>query len=339
MMTLIENFKKYWFLFVLSFIAFLLLFFWIKLRTTSKIQEVITSPSPILPTLPKIVFPDIGKPIAISEDKIKFNLKNNIEETLLSLPRISAITITPSQASLIALQLGFPSNPSQVVKGASGESQVWFKDASSLIIKTSPLKIKLITEEFFSKFPTTGNFLPPQEYEDYIKKFLLNIIPQQNNIRYVLDEAVEARAGKTIKVSLSPVFQGKRIVDSSAESLVIAEFQKDKKLFSFSFNFGATILDQNLGSYPAKTKSEIEKTILSEGRVISLGEPQESPPDLVYSTITIDSFENALFFLPEKPDMLYPIYILEGTASTQEGDLHIIIYLPAVKSVYVSFTP
>lgn len=317
--------RKYWFIILLAVIATVLLFFWIQGNTQKKKKTA-------LPDLPKISYPEFGGQAILARAVV--NIKTDVPSKELKVYQIVPLTLNLLQASNVAGLLGFPQNPSSVSSDATfGQVYLWLGENQNLAVRSSPVDIGVVTDSLFL-LPVDG-VLPS---EDAGVGFLRGLVGKfgflPTGVGFSQSSSKVLYEGDVIQVGLVPTVEGVGVVDNNPENpLVYGGLRRDGTLHYLSYRVGFSN-PQKGTAYPLKTKAEIQESLTREGRVMLIGEAREVPRVLTPQTLTITSINPSLFYFAQVPTVLYPIYALSGTAFTQEGEVPVFIYLPAVKSKY-----
>lgn len=318
--------KKHWFLLFLASLATLLLILWVD----SKSRE-----SENLPNLPQVVYPKIPGQNLTSTMRITLPTTASLS-TQLPTYQVQRRSLNRDQAKALASSFAFPKEPSNISREAVlGDYYLWLSGAQSLSVRLSPLEIKMIPDPSITPPPTDG--VLPTELAG--KEFLNNILSLNgllgSGVEYTKVTSRPAGDGNLLELGISPEVSGLGIVDGDPTTqLITCYLQKDGRLYGLIYKAGfenPTVLV----SYPTKDIKQIQESLVAEGKIVILGDPQSEAELLVPTAISVSGIAPSLLFTPEKSDVLLPIYVLTGTAITEEGEVPVYIYVPAVKSKYV----
>lgn len=326
--------RKYWLFLVLAILAVVLVFLWIQGR--SKKEEVA-----LLPSLPKVPFPNIvGQSLAVVVDFV-------IPEVALPLDvplyQVSPKRLTDAEIDALARNFEFPEKPSNVSRDSVlGEYRLWLSTTHSLSVRVSPLEVSISQDAGLSPVPTDGALPDPLASSEYLKRVVTTNNLETPGVVFQTGDSREINGGNILQTQLKATVEGVEIVDINPYiALVGAGLRKDRGLFYFSYRVGFSN-PTNRTLYPAKDQADIKQNLLTEGKIMSLGDPfSEEATEaraLTPTRIEITSIKSALLFFPERPTFLFPIYVMEGVADTEVGEEPIVIYLPSVKSNYLQET-
>lgn len=141
---------------------------------------------------------------------------------------------------------------------------------------------------------------------------------------------------EVIKIELELLANNQPIVTNSPKiAPIMGRVGNEGKLLNLIFSLFEINWEES-GTYPLKTIEQILNDLQTDqGRIVSLGNVDLSPGAPIAANITnINLSELSLAYYQEKNSRyLQPIFILSGTATTDEGQtIKTILYLPAVLS-------
>ena len=320
--------KKHWFLLFLAVFATLLFILWIDGRNKSGQAENLSN-------LPLVTYPQISGQNINANVIVTFPAIRNLP-TNVNLYQVKSKSLGREQAKVLASNLAFPKEPSNVSSEALlGEHYLWLSGAQTLSIRLSPLDLKMLPDVSEAP-PPTGGTLPTQQAGS---EFVNNVLSLNGllspGIDYTQVSSGPLLEGNVLQVGITPRIEGIDVVDKDLTSPLISGYlQKDGKLYGLIYRAGFEN-PTTPASYSAKTIKQIQDSLVSEGKIVALGDPEGEPAILVPTTISISKIVSSLLFTPEQPITLLPIYVLTGVATTETGEEPIYIYIPAVNSKYV----
>lgn len=322
--------KKYWFLFLLAALAVLLTIAWVVGKTKGPEGGLIDND----PDLPKVTYP------VIPGSKIPNNTKITINTTVVNnnplyIYRAIFVKISDQALQEIAQLLGFPAEPSRINHGALGKEYFWFRDEFSLSIKPSPIEIRVVKEgdpeiDQGISFPTTVELTQ-------IISSMVNIIGVNTaNIKFITHQP--KTIDSIIELNIDPVIDNIRITDANQLYRLITLQAERGSLFSFYWRLGFTDT-QNTTTIPYLLKDidGIKNSLEKEGVIVQIGTPDHVPISTSVSSVLINNIE-VVFFNEASSDLVYPMYVAKGVGETPSGNQDVVIYLPAVKSKYITTT-
>ncbi|MBI4029524.1 MAG: hypothetical protein HY376_04135 [Candidatus Blackburnbacteria bacterium] len=325
---MLNFFKKHWLLILLALLATLLTIVWIQGKGNKTAQQP-------LPNLPSISYPSLtGQKVPPS---ITFNLTGTNLPTQVSLYQITPKSLVSVEAKTLAKNFGFPENPSNIsTDSVLGDYYLWLSGSKSLSVRLSPLDINYVQDPSSSPPPADGTLPNEQTASNFIQNLLsTNDLSPQGTV-LVVNGSRKTSEDNILELKLDPTVRQTKVVDNNpTTSLITAYLGKDGKVYSLLYKAG--FLDpQNPTSYPAKTLEDIKGSLIKEGKIVTIGQPTTEPTLYVPTSVNIIRIDSALLFYPSQPNTLYPIYILTGTAKTNEGDQPVYLYTPAVNSKYIN---
>ncbi len=320
--------KKHWFLLFLAAFATLLLILWIDGKNKTGVVED-------LPNLPQITYSRF--PAQILSSGVPVTLPTN-----LSLPlRVNFYQATPKaldreQAKALASNFAFPKEPSNIsTEAVLGDHYLWLSGAQTLSVRLSPLEVKITPDSSVSLPPTEGQLPTEQAGAEFIKNVLSLNGLLGVGVDYSQVSSLPIALGDVLEVGLTPRVEGVAVVDANPTTPLIAGYiQKDNKLYALLYRAGFE-KPANPVSYPAKNTKQLQESLVSEGKIVLLGDPKTEAEILVPTAISISTVASSLLFVPQQPTTLLPIYILKGVARTDQGEVPVYIYIPSVNSKYV----
>lgn len=325
--NMVNFIKKYWLLLGLATLATLLVLFWIQGRPGK--------PKETLPNLPPLNYPALSGqniPPQISFDSLQ---KENLPKQM-SVYQTTSRSLDSSQAKTLAKNLGFPENPSNIsTDTVFGDYYLWLSGPRSLSLRLSPVDINMVQDPAVSPPPQTGELPNEKSAQGFIESLLASndLLPPQTGLKIESSRKIENDT--ILELQLTPTIGQTKIVDTNPiTSLITAYLGKDGKIYSFLYKSGFTA-PKNPLSYPTKNLDQIKQAVSKEGKIVVLGEPSSEPTLLVPNSVSIIRIEPVLLYYPQTPTILYPIYVLIGTAKTNFGDQPVYVYMPAVNSRYV----
>lgn len=323
---LLDFVKRHWFLLFLAAFATLLLILWVDSRSR-KTED--------LPNLPQVMYPKIPGQNITSVVRITLPTVTSLPSQLPTY-QVQRKSLNRDQAKALASSFAFPKEPSNISSEAVlGDYYLWLSGAQSLSIRLSPLEIKIIPDPSIT-LPPTGGVLPTELAG---KEFLNNILSLNgllgSGVEYTKVTSRPAGDGNLLELGVSPEVFGLSVVDNDPTMQLITSYlQKDGRFYGLIYKTGFENPTSPV-SYPTKDIKQIRESLTTEGKIVVLGDPQAEAELLVPTAISISGVTPSLLFVPERPDVLLPVYVLTGTATTEEGEVPVYIYLPAVKSKYV----
>jgi len=335
--------KKTKMIFILATVIFITLiaFLFFK-RETPKLEENLSP------------FPDINLPSYIEgKYNISFERKNinfNFPKELPYLEKQTLPSLTKSEASLIATNLGFNSDPLDVTDALKGEILIWNSEINFLTVTLRERKIKY-----------GPNYNPTEKINDIIDKNLSE--KEMINI-----------AQNFLKEKLASF-----IINPSFSSLVYLRFEEGLELFQetekensqivqFNFNDGdfiypiltlnpqatniyvqlqkdGTVINMET-TFLSKTTESLQKFSLKNydeviaeapnAKIVSINNGNENLSDINSSdieNISIDNIYIAYYLEKQSDEYFQPIYVLKGNVLIKDVSqkLPISLYLAAFK--------
>lgn len=319
--------QKYWLILVLAIIATVLLFFWIQGRNSSApADEVLDA------TLPKIPYPEIGGQEIPAGASVSINAFPNASEAVVY--QVTPIAFNHQQALSAAQSLGFPEQPSSINNDVVfGSYYLWMTESQTLTIRLSPVDVAISSDVL--NLNTGQEFPDDSAAVNFINDIVGKIGVNTTGLRFIQTVSRTVFNDQVKEVGLVPVVEGVPVVDINPTApMVLGRFKEDGSLFGFSYRSGFSS-PQSALRYKIKTEGEMKSSLFNEGKIMVLGDPQEAPRVLTPSVVNIEKIINSLLFYPQKPTILFPIFVLEGKAQTGDGEVPIVIYMPSVKSDYL----
>ncbi len=318
--------RKHWFLLFLAAFATLLMILWLDSRSRRAEK---------LPNLPQITYPRLpGQNITAS---IRVTLPTTqVLPAQTSSYQVERKSLSRDQARALASNLAFPKEPSNISTDVVlGDYYIWLSGAQTLSIRLSPVEIKMIPDSFVSSPPSDGSLPSEKAGFDFISNLLSLNGLSSRNIDYTKVTSRPVFEENVLEINITPTIDGVPVIDINPTTpLVSGYLQKDGKLFGLIYRSGFDNMT-NTVSYPTKTLKQVQDSLVVEGKIITLGEPQSEPALLIPTAINVSTITPSLLFVSEKPEMLLPIYVLTGVAQTEQGQVPVYIYIPSVNSKYV----
>ena len=324
---MLNFFKNHWLLIMLAVIATLLAIVWVQGKSNKTAKQS-------LPNLPSIAYPNLtGQKVPPA---ITFNLTGTDLPTQVSLYQISPKSLNSVEAKALAKNFGFPENPSNIsTDSVFGDYYLWLSGPQSLFVRLSPLDINFVHDTSSSPISSQGELPSEQVASNFIQNLISTNDLTPTGATLVINGSRKMFENNILELKLDPTITKTRVVDNNpTTSLVTSYLGKDGKVYSFLYKAGFAN-PQNPTNYPAKTLEEVKESLLKEGKIVTIGQPTTEPALYVPTSVNIIRIDSALLFCPPQPNTLYPIYILTGTAKTNEGDQPVYIYTPAVNSKYI----
>lgn len=317
--------RKYFLILILTAIATVLVFFWAQSRSPKPKEEGVE-------VLPKIPFPTLVGQEILPQTTVELTAGNTPTKT--NVYQIEPLTATDEQVVVIAASLGFPEQPaSKTLDVVYGPVYLWLAEKQSLTIRLSPLEISTATESSLFPPPTEGA-LPSQEQVVNTAKALVSKIGL-GRMQFTPSTIKTTPDGNLVEGGLIPTIEGIPVVDVGAGApLVLVRIRKDGSVDSFIWRLGFSNPKNKL-TYLTKSTQQIKDALAKEGKIMLLGPPSQIPITTIPTKIVISQVTNVLMFLPERPTILFPVYVLSGTATTEQGELPVVIYMPSVRSAYI----
>ncbi|MDO8503741.1 MAG: hypothetical protein Q7S60_03550 [bacterium] len=333
--------RKYWVFIILAAVAVFFGFLWAQGRfsllgpvdETEQVDKKKTQP--VNSNLPKVLFPTMkggrlpqGVPITIQKQP-------PVES--VSLYAVDQESLGANQAKAIAKTFSFNTLPYISEDVSLGTYYGWGEGGKSLSIRLSPAEILFTSSGLTTTGPSpTSNLLKDSDVARSIEKLLVELGLNPRGIDLSLVSSRKLPDKNVVEVGFSSFIEsGTFVVDQYPTTpLVIAQVQGEDNLLHLSYRVGFSS-PQKTVSYPAKGVEDLQSSLSTEGKIMLLGELSEIQQPLTPSSITITEIKNALLFFAEESATLYPIFILEGSANTEIGDIPIVLYIPAVQSDYL----
>lgn len=334
--------KKYWFFIVLATIATILGILWANKPAEQPTEETTRKPVPLLQ---KTGLP--GKNIDPKTQIVNTDEPQNTSLPVLSLTRKQPFS--PQEAKIIATALGFTIEPFVSQDIQEGQVYSWTEGDNFMSIGARSQKVSFGKDLLLSPPPTTGQFpsLDAAKVQVFslLKSAGLSGEETKTTSRYIsLSGSVPVETtlenAVFLEISMSSEFEGLNLVSSDPEMVLArAWFDKQGNITRFDWKNPIESLAKT-EEYDLKDKTEIDKSLLQEGRIIKIGDgsfENPNPEDLL--SIKTTSIKSA-YFVPDEGALIEPIFILQGESLSSSGQSYPVwIYLSATKEAYFKQSP
>lgn len=324
--------KRYWFFVALGAAVVIVFFLWL------------TRPRPAVPTPTPTPLPTL---VPLGGEKITgiFRLDPALvlPATQASLYRVEKASISPTKAIAIARALGFTDNPSVTQDVLRGEHYNWSQPGQSLVVGLEVARVAYSRELFVTPPPRIGPLPSPEEAQkallDSLERAGLlpeNITLEPQLVDYLAFDGVQfidasAEKATFIQVSFLPkINEGLITLTASSLAPVRGMVTYGGIVHNFEFELPFANLEAE-AMIRLKERSQIQLSLFLEGRVVSLEGTYEQF-DLAGLKEAVLTRAELVYPVSSPPqDVLSPVFLLTGTATTRDGESRQIeVYLPAV---------
>jgi hypothetical protein len=266
-------------------------------------------------------------------EQIKISLS---PESLEALPKTAPLLTwdrAKSWENSIATSLDFSSPPRK-----TGNLAFWLSDNRSLAINTETLDLNYTVQN-------SGPLPWDQKYlEDFAIEQILKIFPdlksQDPKIYPLIIEGEEIARVTTfskanfLKISFFPSYKDFPIIGNSSQlGPITATFKRESNIFQIDATyisfFEQSIVELISAEEAIKLLEEGKGTTINLSSGTDLGLSVDQP--LTPKSATITKVGIGYYLHPDKKDNLIPVYIFEGTSTTEKGNANIITLVPAIK--------
>lgn len=332
-MVSLTEIKKSWPLFLLTPLALILFTFWLLIQTAKPSPQSTTTPLPTIASLP-------GEEIS---PRTQVTINFQPEKKNAKVIKITRKTpISSFDMSNIANTLGFSGEPFVVQDALEGPVYSWDNKGLALTITPNKHAIRLHQDLILSPITRTGQLPLIEEAENKLLSLIQQIglaLPEgsvtgsrYSKFKGYTPVSAEAKNADITETSITLSHNNIPIVDQNPQmSLAKAWLDKSGKIIKFEWkNPIETIADGN--EYRLKNLSEIEKTLLSEGKIALIDDGDlTAPRSESLTSINILNYTLAYFLSPDLEKLVQPIFVFEGNYKKDNQKGRVVIYLPALK--------
>lgn len=320
---LISFIGKNWLFMLLAALASILIFLWVWGRYLKREE---------LPALPIITYPELEGTTISSSTSVNYNS--------LQLPTQAALysqqqqKITEDQINKIAEVLGFSSPPS-IINNEEEKIYYWDNDNQFLSVHQNSREINF---GHYQEPKIAANTPLPTSQEINIMFGELNkklgIIPLnlpiiENGSRFlkIVDNFVEEvplEEATLIEVKLTPVIDEGKAVKILSQPFITLRVYRGGSLYEFRAKIFPDIKRGEI--YPLKTVKEIQLSLFTQGKIISVGEEKEEEGEQKnISSLNIKEVQ-FVYYISDNNPLVLPAFLLKSS--------NIEILLPAISNRY-----